>query len=218
MELGEQFSTIFSAPAVLLFFSWKDAHIRCWLHKHNCTPENNSRKQEHYSANFLIRLNGEAWCPAVQSAAGPDVKRSTYGGLLGHLDIVQPVQLCTSTSAGPNVCQILFLKYQSEFWPSARGLDSNYCLNPDNERKPWCYTRDSGTYREYYQVPTCRDSARPGNNSHSIFHIIEEVQMEQQKPLGSTLTYRWCCDSPGRGKLLWRRWNKYHNLRDSQWE
>lgn len=44
----------------------------------------------------------------------------------------------------------------------SRGLDNNYCRNPDNERKPWCYTTDSQTRFEYCNVPRCGDSADPG--------------------------------------------------------
>uniref|UniRef100_A0A4W6D7I7 Plasminogen n=1 Tax=Lates calcarifer TaxID=8187 RepID=A0A4W6D7I7_LATCA len=42
-----------------------------------------------------------------------------------------------------------------------KGLDSNYCRNPDNERKPWCYTTDSATRWEYCNVPSCGDAPRP---------------------------------------------------------
>ncbi|CAJ1077938.1 plasminogen [Xyrichtys novacula] len=36
-----------------------------------------------------------------------------------------------------------------------KGLDNNYCRNPDNERMPWCYTTDSETRWEYCRVPSC---------------------------------------------------------------
>ncbi|XP_020492698.1 plasminogen [Labrus bergylta] len=36
-----------------------------------------------------------------------------------------------------------------------KGLDNNYCRNPDNERMPWCYTTDSETRWEYCKVPSC---------------------------------------------------------------
>ncbi len=45
-----------------------------------------------------------------------------------------------------------------------RGLDNNYCRNPDNERMPWCYTTDSETRWEYCKVPSCGDGAGPGIN------------------------------------------------------
>lgn len=43
-----------------------------------------------------------------------------------------------------------------------RGLDSNYCRNPDNERMPWCYTTDPDVRWEYCKVPSCGDGAEPG--------------------------------------------------------
>lgn len=43
-----------------------------------------------------------------------------------------------------------------------RGLDKNYCRNPDNERSPWCYTTDPETRWEYCSVPSCGDQPRPG--------------------------------------------------------
>ncbi|KAF3850208.1 hypothetical protein F7725_019927 [Dissostichus mawsoni] len=35
-----------------------------------------------------------------------------------------------------------------------KGLESNYCRNPDNERMPWCYTTDTETRWEYCKVPS----------------------------------------------------------------
>uniref|UniRef100_A0A672PM31 Plasminogen-like n=1 Tax=Sinocyclocheilus grahami TaxID=75366 RepID=A0A672PM31_SINGR len=42
-----------------------------------------------------------------------------------------------------------------------KGLDENYCRNPDNERSPWCYTTDPKTHWEYCSVPSCGDQLRP---------------------------------------------------------
>lgn len=42
-----------------------------------------------------------------------------------------------------------------------KGLDSNYCRNPDNERQPWCYTTDPNTRWEYCQVPSCNNAPAP---------------------------------------------------------
>ncbi|XP_037100641.1 plasminogen isoform X2 [Syngnathus acus] len=42
-----------------------------------------------------------------------------------------------------------------------KGLDNNFCRNPDNERKPWCYTTDPDTRWEYCRVPTCGDGPGP---------------------------------------------------------
>uniref|UniRef100_A0A672HQU1 Plasminogen n=1 Tax=Salarias fasciatus TaxID=181472 RepID=A0A672HQU1_SALFA len=42
-----------------------------------------------------------------------------------------------------------------------KGLENNYCRNPDNERMPWCYTTDPETRWEYCSVPRCGDSPAP---------------------------------------------------------
>ncbi|XP_076872223.1 plasminogen-like [Brachyhypopomus gauderio] len=36
-----------------------------------------------------------------------------------------------------------------------RGLEKNYCRNPDNERRLWCYTTDPETRWEYCAIPSC---------------------------------------------------------------
>ncbi|XP_048456971.1 plasminogen isoform X1 [Rhincodon typus] len=36
-----------------------------------------------------------------------------------------------------------------------KGLEQNYCRNPDNEKEPWCYTTDPDTRWEYCQVRKC---------------------------------------------------------------
>ncbi|XP_056620632.1 plasminogen isoform X1 [Triplophysa dalaica] len=42
-----------------------------------------------------------------------------------------------------------------------KGLEENYCRNPDNERSPWCYTADPETRWEYCSVPVCGDQPKP---------------------------------------------------------
>uniref|UniRef100_A0A3Q0QXI1 Plasminogen n=1 Tax=Amphilophus citrinellus TaxID=61819 RepID=A0A3Q0QXI1_AMPCI len=42
-----------------------------------------------------------------------------------------------------------------------KGLDNNYCRNPDNERMPWCYTTDPDTRWEYCNVTRCGDTPGP---------------------------------------------------------
>ncbi|XP_017577202.1 plasminogen [Pygocentrus nattereri] len=42
-----------------------------------------------------------------------------------------------------------------------KGLDENFCRNPDNERRPWCYTTDPQTRWEYCTVPSCGDGPHP---------------------------------------------------------
>uniref|UniRef100_A0A669CFF8 Plasminogen n=1 Tax=Oreochromis niloticus TaxID=8128 RepID=A0A669CFF8_ORENI len=42
-----------------------------------------------------------------------------------------------------------------------KDLDNNYCRNPDNERRPWCYTTDPATRWEYCNVTRCGNEAAP---------------------------------------------------------
>ena len=44
-----------------------------------------------------------------------------------------------------------------------RGLELNYCRNPDHEKMPWCFTTDPETRWEYCKVPSCGDVPGPGH-------------------------------------------------------
>uniref|UniRef100_A0A3B4B8Z0 Kringle domain-containing protein n=1 Tax=Periophthalmus magnuspinnatus TaxID=409849 RepID=A0A3B4B8Z0_9GOBI len=46
-----------------------------------------------------------------------------------------------------------------------KGLDNNYCRNPDNERQPWCYTTDPETRWEYCSVPKCSNASGPSDEA-----------------------------------------------------
>ncbi|XP_060771595.1 plasminogen [Neoarius graeffei] len=48
----------------------------------------------------------------------------------------------------------------SENYP-CKGLENNYCRNPNKERSPWCYTTDPETRWEYCSIPRCGDEPRP---------------------------------------------------------
>ncbi|XP_072512606.1 plasminogen [Salminus brasiliensis] len=42
-----------------------------------------------------------------------------------------------------------------------KGLEQNFCRNPDTERRPWCYTTDPETRWEYCNVPSCGNEPHP---------------------------------------------------------
>ncbi|XP_076872226.1 plasminogen-like, partial [Brachyhypopomus gauderio] len=46
-----------------------------------------------------------------------------------------------------------------------RGLEKNYCRNPDNERRLWCYTTDPETRWEYCAIPSCDTDCYEGDGS-----------------------------------------------------
>lgn len=56
----------------------------------------------------------------------------------------------------------------------SRGLEGNYCRNPDNDIQPWCYTTDPDTKWEYCKVPICGDKPGPGqwDTSHCTEHTV----------------------------------------------
>lgn len=39
-----------------------------------------------------------------------------------------------------------------------KGLDDNYCRNPDSSERPWCYTTDPRREREYCRIRLCSKS------------------------------------------------------------
>lgn len=39
-----------------------------------------------------------------------------------------------------------------------KGLDDNYCRNPDGSERPWCYTTDPAREREYCRIRPCSKS------------------------------------------------------------
>ncbi|XP_069500278.1 hepatocyte growth factor-like protein isoform X2 [Ambystoma mexicanum] len=48
--------------------------------------------------------------------------------------------------------------HKHPYWPEKyphKNLDDNYCRNPDNSERPWCYTTDPGITREYCQIKKC---------------------------------------------------------------
>ncbi|XP_066183147.1 hepatocyte growth factor-like protein isoform X3 [Sylvia atricapilla] len=51
-----------------------------------------------------------------------------------------------------------------------KGLDDNYCRNPDSSERPWCYTTDPGREREYCRIRICTEKRpRPANVTTSCF-------------------------------------------------
>ncbi|XP_056357528.1 hepatocyte growth factor-like protein isoform X4 [Oenanthe melanoleuca] len=50
-----------------------------------------------------------------------------------------------------------------------KGLDDNYCRNPDSSERPWCYTTDPGREREYCRIRVCKKRPRPVNITNGCF-------------------------------------------------
>lgn len=65
-----------------------------------------------------------------------------------------------STTISGEVCQdwSSLIPHKHTRTPSnypCKGLEANYCRNPDNEKEPWCYTLNQSIRWEYCQVPKC---------------------------------------------------------------
>jgi hypothetical protein len=58
-----------------------------------------------------------------------------------------------------------------------KGLESNYCRNPDNLSAAWCYTNDNNTRWELCNVPICEVLYFNENNSTTR---TDEVDTEEQ--------------------------------------
>ncbi|XP_061097605.1 apolipoprotein(a)-like, partial [Conger conger] len=89
-----------------------------------------------------------------------------------------------------------------------KGLKSNYCRNPDNERMPWCYTTDPGTRWEYCKVPTCGNEPVPAPKPPTI---VEELTCAT----GDGSAYRGTISVTGSGKTcqLWASQNPHEHSR-----
>uniref|UniRef100_UPI00358E3519 apolipoprotein(a)-like n=1 Tax=Myxine glutinosa TaxID=7769 RepID=UPI00358E3519 len=65
-----------------------------------------------------------------------------------------------STTLSGQTCQRWDDQYPHEHDRTAerypcKGLESNFCRNPDGEQKPWCYTTNHGVRWQACSIPTC---------------------------------------------------------------
>ncbi|XP_032050125.1 hepatocyte growth factor-like protein [Aythya fuligula] len=58
--------------------------------------------------------------------------------------------------------------YHPDKYPE-KGLDDNYCRNPDGSEQPWCYTVDPAREREYCRIRVCKKRPRPLNVTTNCF-------------------------------------------------
>ncbi|XP_056283620.1 plasminogen isoform X2 [Pseudoliparis swirei] len=97
-------------------------------------------------------------CTSEPPTIVPDVICATGegGAYRGTINVTESGKTCQSWSA-----QTPQKHNRSPDNYPCKGLDSNHCRNPDNERKPWCYTTDPETRWEYCRVPSCGNAAGP---------------------------------------------------------
>uniref|UniRef100_A0A8C2WTF0 Hepatocyte growth factor n=1 Tax=Cyclopterus lumpus TaxID=8103 RepID=A0A8C2WTF0_CYCLU len=82
--------------------------------------------------------------------------------------------------------------YHPKMYPD-KGLDDNYCRNPDGRHKPWCFTTDPNTPWEYCNIKVC------GNN------VVETTECYQGRGEG----YRGTVDVMPNG-LICQRWDSQY--------
>ncbi|KAF7651922.1 hypothetical protein LDENG_00103850 [Lucifuga dentata] len=176
-------------------------------HKHSNSP--NARPGKHLEENYCRNPDGSArpwcyttnpskrweYCPVPRCTSEPptivpELTCITGAGSAyrGTVAVTQSGKTCQSWSAQtPH-------KHDrtADNYPCS-GLEKNYCRNPDNEKKPWCYTTDSGTRWEYCNVPSCGDAAAP----EECFHCRgEDYQGKVSKTEGGLTCQRWDSQTP----------------------
>ncbi|OXB56190.1 hypothetical protein ASZ78_016969 [Callipepla squamata] len=58
--------------------------------------------------------------------------------------------------------------YHPDKYPE-KGLDDNYCRNPDGSERPWCYTTDPALEREFCRIRVCKKRPRPINTTTGCY-------------------------------------------------
>ncbi|KAA8590191.1 hypothetical protein FQN60_014125 [Etheostoma spectabile] len=86
--------------------------------------------------------------------------------------------------------------YHPKRYPD-KGLDDNYCRNPDGRHRPWCFTTDPNTHWEYCNIKVCETS--PKSN------VVETTECYQGRGEG----YRGTVDVMPNG-LICQHWDSQY--------
>ncbi|XP_074944138.1 plasminogen-like isoform X2 [Phalacrocorax aristotelis] len=81
-----------------------------------------------------------------------------------------------------------------------KGLEENYCRNPDGEKRPWCYTINSRVRWEYCAIPHC-DGTEQG-----IADAPVQVPPSEECYRGKGQSYRGTTSITASGKIC-QAWN-----------
>ncbi|XP_009980392.1 PREDICTED: plasminogen [Tauraco erythrolophus] len=81
-----------------------------------------------------------------------------------------------------------------------KGLEENYCRNPDGEKKPWCYTTNSSIWWEYCAIPHC------DGTEQAIADVPVQVPLSEECYRGKGQSYRGTTSITVSGKKC-QAWN-----------
>ncbi|XP_051667056.1 plasminogen-like [Manacus candei] len=81
-----------------------------------------------------------------------------------------------------------------------KGLEENYCRNPDGEKRPWCYTINSSIRWEYCTIPPC-----DGREQEST-DVPIQVPLTEECYRGKGQSYRGTTSITASGKKC-QAWN-----------
>ncbi|XP_009484865.1 plasminogen [Pelecanus crispus] len=81
-----------------------------------------------------------------------------------------------------------------------KGLEENYCRNPDGEKRPWCYTINSSVRWEYCAIPHCDGTER------GIADMPVQVPPSEECYRGKGQSYRGTTSITASGKTC-QAWN-----------
>ncbi|KAL4617936.1 hepatocyte growth factor-like [Arapaima gigas] len=147
-------------------------------HDHKFLPKRNKKKdlQENYCRNPDNETTGP-WC----FTTNPEIRHESCG--IPQCSDVECVTCNGESYRGPmdhsesgKECQRwdLMEPHKHSFHPKRypdKGLNDNYCRNPDNRLRPWCYTLDPDTPWEYCNITACEvDKETDDSMTTKCFH------------------------------------------------